>query len=63
MRPQTRKNKDLEIHWLLEEGNLLIIEVSGFDNLSAYHPKFVKKKKLNKNRQFVINDAADCFQL
>ena len=40
MRPQTRKNKDLEIHWLLEEG-LLIIEVSGFDNLSAYHPKFV----------------------
>ena len=45
MRPQTRKNKDLEIHWLLEEGNLLIIEVSGFDNLSAYHPKFVKKKK------------------
>ena len=43
MGPQTKKNNDLEIHWLLEEGNLLIIQFSGFDNLSAYHPKFVKK--------------------
>ena len=43
MGPQTKKKNDLEIHRLLEESNLLIIHFSGFDNLIAYHPKFVKK--------------------
>ena len=28
---------------LLKESNLLIIHFSSFDNLRAYHPKFVKK--------------------
>ena len=44
MGPRDKKDNDLEIHWLLEESTLLIIHFSGFDNLSAYHPKFVKNR-------------------
>lgn len=60
MGPRAKKDKDLEIHWLLEERTLLVIHFSGFDNLSAYHPKFVKEKNINE-KKLVTNDAAYCF--
>ena len=44
MGPRDKKDKDLEIHWLLEESTLIIIHFSGFDNLSAYHPKLKKNR-------------------
>ena len=44
MGPRAKKDTDLDIHWLLEERTLfIVIHFSGFDNLSAYHPKFVKE--------------------
>ena len=43
MGPRAKKDTDLEIHWLLEERTLLVIHFNGLDNLSAYHPKFVKE--------------------
>ena len=42
MEPHAKTDKDLEKHWLLEESTLLIIHFSGFDNLSAYHPKYFR---------------------